>query len=80
MPPNGQLLPDTWGVQLTPESPHAALPHQVMAAIKRGGDFCAAFACHNRRNKCKISFFRFPKDPQRYVESTYVYLISYPNL
>ena len=35
--------------------------------MKQGGESCAAFNCSNRRNNCKLSFFRFPKDKERYV-------------
>ena len=36
---------------------------------------CAAFGCSNRRDKTGLSFFRFPKDPERYV---LIFLAIYP--
>ena len=34
---------------------------------KRGGTVCAAINCHNRYHNSDITFFRFPKDKQRYI-------------
>lgn len=35
-------------------------------ARKSSGDFCSAINCTNSRQKNKLSFFRFPKNEERY--------------
>ena len=45
-------------------------------SIKRGGDYCSAIGCHNSRNNCSLSLFKFPKDIERLVKITSIYHYS----
>ena len=46
---------------------------------KQGGDACSAIACSNARYKFEcadMSFFRFPKDEERYVMVCFCFLAN----
>ena len=47
-----------------------------VAKTKKSNRYCAAINCtNNYRNRPDLSFFRFPRDPERYVT-----LVLYPQM
>ena len=51
--------------------------------VRSDGDFCSAVSCHNARYKhscSKKSFFKFPREEDRYVYTCKVVHIQYTTL
>ena len=47
-------------------APHSGRRGSVKMGKTRTGEFCSAINCTNCRKRCPgLSFFRFPKDPDR---------------